>query len=76
MGRCWKKTGEIRKKNPETNERYQNLDSSFTFGDLISPRAHDEEVSTSSNKFLELGRQADTKNLTSSSKFSGSCVLT
>ena len=31
------KTGEIRKKNPETNERYQNLDSSFTFGDLISP---------------------------------------
>ena len=30
------KTGEIRKKNPETNERYQNLDSSFTFGDLIS----------------------------------------
>jgi len=37
MGRCWKKTGEIRKKNPETNERYQNLDSSFTFGDLISP---------------------------------------
>ena len=36
------KTGEIRKKNPETNERYQNLDSSFTFGDL--PYARDESM--------------------------------